>query len=98
LIANKKRESEASKFHRECFKAHGRACYFCGKDASDAMHLVGRATLGPRRYECAVENSRPGCRACHTRQTNGELAFKPADMKRAIVALNRVLKVKIHAA
>lgn len=96
LIANKARESEAARFHRECFKAWGRVCYFCGsKDASDAMHIIGRSTLGPRRYECPVENSRSGCRRCHEAQTRGELRFKAADVRRAIVALNKVCKVSI---
>lgn len=97
LIANAKRQSEAQAFHRACFKAWGRVCYFCGsKDATDAMHLVPRAVLGPRRYVCPVENSRPGCRSCHNKQTRGELAFKKADMRRAITALNKVCKQKME--
>ena len=96
LIANKNRQSEAARFHRECFAAWGHICYFCGlKNASDAMHLISRAQLGPRRYECPAENGRPGCRTCHEQQTGGKLAFKPADIKRAVTALNKVCKIKV---
>lgn len=95
LIANKKRESEAAAFHRSCFKAHGRACFFCGKDASDAMHVIPRSHLGPLRYAIPVQNSRPGCRACHERQEAGELHFPVRVVRIAIAAHNKLSKVKM---
>ena len=95
LLPRRERQSEAQRFHRETFKAHGRACYFCGKEASDAMHIIPRPMLGSKRYECAADNSRPGCRACHRKQTDGTLAFALSDRQRAVRALNKVLKVKL---
>ena len=96
LIANKKREGEAARWHREVFKAHGRACFFCGKDATDAMHIIARAQLGPLRYEIPVQNGRPGCRACHERQERGELHFPVRIMRIAIRAHNAIAKVKLE--
>lgn len=97
LVADPRRHSEANLFHRACFRAHGKRCYFCGsKSATDAMHIISRAFLGPRRYECPIENARPGCRACHDKQTRGELVFKKEDVRRAIAALNKVCKCKLE--
>ena len=96
LIANKARESEAARWHRDVFKAHGRACFFCGKDASDAMHIIPRAQLGPLRYQIPVQNGRPGCRACHERQERGELKFPLRVVRTAILAHNKISKVKME--
>lgn len=96
LIANKKRHAEASTFHRDCFKAHGNACFFCGKNATDAMHIIPRAKLGPLRYEIPFQNSRPGCRSCHEREEAGELHFPIRLQRIAIAAHNKIAKVKLE--
>lgn len=96
LIANPKRQSEATAFHRRVFKEHGDKCYFCGCKATDAMHIEGRSRLGKHRYACPEENGRPGCRRCHVLQTDNKLQFKSADVRRARVALNQVLKDKLE--
>jgi len=62
LIADRKRDSEAARWHREVFEAHGRVCHFCPKNATDAMHVIPRASLGKLRYTMPKENGRPGCR------------------------------------
>jgi hypothetical protein len=95
LIDNKKREAEAAKWHRDVFKAHGRSCFFCGKDATDAMHVIPRAQLGPLRYEIPVQNGRPGCRSCHQLQERGELQFPVRELRVAIAAHNKICKVKL---
>jgi len=96
-IGNPKRQSEAAAFHRAVFKAHGSSCYFCsGSKATDAMHVIPRSQLGPKRYACPTENARPGCRRCHDLQTRGELVFPIAVRRKAIRALNNVLTVKIQ--
>lgn len=97
LIANPKRQSEAAAFHRAVFKAHGDRCHFCGKPQStDAMHVIPRSQLGPKaRYACPVENGRPGCRRCHDAQERNELQFSVSVRRRAIRALNKVLKAPL---
>jgi hypothetical protein len=96
LIANKQRESEADKWHREVFKAHGKLCFFCGKAATDAMHIIPRSKLGPLRYAIPVQNGRPGCRECHERQERGELRFGIRFVRIAIAAHNKIAKVKLE--
>jgi hypothetical protein len=94
--ANPKRKSEAATFHRSCFKAWGDKCFFCGGKATDAMHVIARAKLGPLRYEIPVQNSRPGCRACHDRQGAGELKFPIGVLRTAISAHNKIAKVPME--
>jgi hypothetical protein len=105
-------KASAAEFSSTCFKTHGRLCYFhgkkatpkrqgpgegCLKDATDPMHVIGRAHLGPKaRYACAEENSRPGCRNCHDLQEAGRLEFPLAVRRRAVIALNKVMKQPIH--
>lgn len=96
LIPNRKRKSEADGWHKAVFKAHGGKCYFCGSAASDAMHIIARAHLGPLRYEIPVQNGRPGCRSCHERQERGELQFSLHDVRVAIRAHNKIARVKIE--
>lgn len=96
LVANKKRESEASAWHRDVVKAHGKACFFCGRDGSDAMHIIPRAKLGPLRYKIPVQNGRIGCRECHDRQEAGELQFPIRVRRIAIAAHNKIAKVKLE--
>lgn len=94
LIANPQRDTEAAQFHREVFKAHGSACHFCGKKgATDAMHVIPRAHLGKKaRYACPIENGRPGCRPCHSANEAGQKDFSLAIRRRAVRALNKVMK------
>jgi len=98
LIANKARDSEAAAFHRAVFKAHGNRCHFCGaKGATDAMHVIPRGLIGPKaRYLCPAENGRPGCRRCHDRQEREELQFSLSVRKRAVRALNKVMRSPIQ--
>jgi hypothetical protein len=98
LIADRKRDSEAARWHREVFEAHGRVCHFCPKNATDAMHVIPRASLGKLRYTMPKENGRPGCRACHEKQERGELFFAARVTNSAIRAHNKIAKVKIHHA
>ncbi len=98
LIANPKRDVEAAAFHRAVFKAHGSCCHFCGKKgATDAMHVISRSLIGPKaRYACPIENGRPGCRSCHDRQERDELKFTLSVRRRAVRALNKVMRAPIE--
>ena len=85
------RRSAASRWHDAVFRAHGSRCFFCGGFATDAMHIVPRGQLGPiRRYACAEENGRPGCRACHDLQEQHQLRFPIALRRMAVAALNAI--------
>lgn len=97
LLAKRETINAASAWHRAVFKAHGSCCHFCGKKGStDAMHVIPRSRIGPKaRYACPVENGRPGCRACHDAQERGEKQFPIAVRRRAIRALNKILKAPI---
>ncbi len=92
LKPNPKRKSEAATFHRDCFKAHGNVCFFCGGRATDAMHIIPRKLLGPLRYEIPVQNSRPGCRSCHDLQGAGKKRFPIRLVRIAIAAHNKIAK------
>jgi hypothetical protein len=99
LIANPKRASEASRFHRLVFAAYGgprRLCALCGKPgAVDAAHVVPRAALGPLRY-AVVALARPAHRQCHERQERGEIDFPITVRRDAIRAHNKVAKVRLE--
>jgi predicted restriction endonuclease len=97
LSANPKRNTQAAEFHRRVFAAHGKRCYFCGGAATDAMHLIGRAHLGPHRYACPEENGRPGCRKCHDTKGWLSINFALRDRRAAVRALNKVLTVKLES-
>ena len=62
----------------------------CTKDATDAMHVVPRSSLGPKsRFACAKENGRPGCRNCHDLEERGVLEFPKDEYNAAVRALNK---------
>lgn len=96
LIANRKRQSEAARFHREVFARFGRCCTFCGKkDATDAAHVLSRGTkLGPLRY-ADPRLARPACRPCHEAQTRNEIEWPLPIVRDAIEAFNLHAKVKL---
>lgn len=95
LIANPKRASEASAYHRKVFARYGHACVFCGHQATDAAHVIGRAHLGPLRY--ADERlSRPSCRSCHERVDRNEIQWPLAILRDAIKVHNKIARVKIE--
>lgn len=97
LVPNPKREGEAAAFHRAVFKAHGRACWKCGKkDATDAAHVIARSHLGAKaRYSCPEANARPLCRGCHDAQTAGLWNWPLPVRRAAVLALNKVMRVPL---
>jgi len=97
LVANSRRNSESSAFHRAVFDAWGHKCYFgWNHQATDAAHIIPRSRLGKQRYACAKMNGRPVCRRHHEAQEAGLIDFTLADRRRAVVALNKVLKDRIQ--
>ena len=95
LLADPKRASEAARFHREVFAMFGSACFFCGKKATDAAHVLSRGTkLGPLRY-CDPRIARPACRRCHDEQGAGRLKWPLSVRKDAVRAHNRHAKVPL---
>lgn len=93
LIANRERKNEAAAWHRAVFSAHGKKCWNCGGEATDACHVIPRSQLGKLRYEMPKENGRPGCRRCHQRQECGELDFPIAVRRAAVRAHNKIARV-----
>lgn len=102
-MADKKksqRDNGAAEFHRRVFAAHGNKCTYprgCGERATDAAHVIARSKLGQHRYVCPEENGRPLCRKHHNEQESALWDFPAGVMRRAIAALNKVLKVKLVA-
>lgn len=95
MVTNKRRRNEAILWHERVFKAYGRKCYFCGGNATDAMHIIPRALLGPLRFKIPEANGRPGCRECHDKYPNMR-DFKIADVRKAIRAHNAISVVKLE--
>ena len=97
LIPNKARESEARAWHNAVFKAHGKKCWHCGGEATDAAHIIPRSRLGPKlRYAIPVENGRPACRRCHELQESRIIEFPLSVVRAAIRAHNKIAKVKMQ--
>jgi len=98
LIANPKRQSEASRFHREVFAMFGgpkRVCALCGKPgATDAAHVIARAHLGPLRY-ADPRLARPAHRECHEAQERGVIRFSLLIRQDAVIAHNALAKIKL---
>jgi hypothetical protein len=91
-----KREAAAARFHADCFRIHGSACFFCGKRATDAMHILARSRIGAKLWYANPEtNSRPGCRACHDAQGAGDLQFPKPLLRAAIRSHNKLARVPI---
>ena len=91
----RQRERMAAAWHKAVFLAHGDKCYWCGKKATDAAHIIPRSRLGPLRYEMPVENGRPACRTCHELQERGMLVFEAKDLFAAVRHHNRIAKVPL---
>jgi hypothetical protein len=96
LIANRERQSEATRFHREVFLTFGgptKICSLCGKPgATDAAHVIPRAHLGKLRY-ASVFFARPAHRHCHEAQHRGETDFSLQIRRNAISVHNAMAKV-----
>jgi len=94
LISNKKRNGEASSFHKKVFARWGSRCWFGHKHADDAAHVVDKNQLGNKRY-CDPEIARPLCRPCHIQQTDGMISFSLADRRAATLVANKYMKQKL---
>ena len=63
----------------------------CQKDATDAMHVVPRSSLGPKsRFAVPEHNGRPGCRPCHDLETAGLIDFDARTWNEAVSAILKV--------
>lgn len=95
LLANPKRQSEASRFHKAVFARYGRGCVLCNSaKATDAAHVIGRAHLGSLRY-ADVRLARPLCRSCHILVDEKKIAWPKSVLRDAIRAHNAIAKVPI---
>jgi hypothetical protein len=97
LVANPKRKTDASNFHRRVFRKWGNNCKLCTRKApaTDAAHVIGRAHLGPHRY-ASEHFARPAHRDCHDAVDRNETRWPLAIVRDAIRHFNKLAKTKME--